>query len=405
MNANPHRRSHARGVSLIEALVALAVMAFGMLGMAGIQSSLRANSDIARQRAEATRIAQEAIERARSFTIVPVPAGTPDPNRVYYDGLTSVAAATVAGYTTNTTYSRTVTVVDTASQNYKTAVVDVAWLDRANTTHQVRLTSILQRTPPELAASLTVPGTGTAAELPGGRHPDIPRGAVDQGDGTSSYAPPGVSTTSLVFNNTSGLITKLCVPPAPCQDVTARLLAGFVLFSTGASAPGPAEAEAPASPTLPVSLSVAQSLPSSGVPAPQCFTATLASPQAVEYACLVHVDAAPPYVWSGQSLLNGLTLAGPGTEASLTAYRVCRYTPYRSNVAVGAVVPGVAPPVTLQNYDHPLHYTSVDRSFLDHNFLVIRAGDGTTPFACPADNTSTPFVNTNTFNHQPDTLT
>ncbi|MDP1533833.1 MAG: prepilin-type N-terminal cleavage/methylation domain-containing protein, partial [Rubrivivax sp.] len=42
-----------QGVSLIEAVVALAVLAFGMLGLVGVQATLRGNADIAKQRAEA----------------------------------------------------------------------------------------------------------------------------------------------------------------------------------------------------------------------------------------------------------------------------------------------------------------------------------------------------------------
>ena len=43
-------RWRATGVSLIEALVALAVMAFGILGVVGMQSNMRTGADISRQR-------------------------------------------------------------------------------------------------------------------------------------------------------------------------------------------------------------------------------------------------------------------------------------------------------------------------------------------------------------------
>jgi Tfp pilus assembly protein PilV len=56
-------RTHSRGVSLVEAMVALAVMAFGMLAEVGVQTTLRLNADVAKQRSEATRIAQETLER------------------------------------------------------------------------------------------------------------------------------------------------------------------------------------------------------------------------------------------------------------------------------------------------------------------------------------------------------
>src|SRR4051794_6693571 len=63
---------YSRGVSLVEAMVALAVMAFGMLAVVGVQSTLRLNGDIAKQRSEATRLAQETLETYRSFTSLDV---------------------------------------------------------------------------------------------------------------------------------------------------------------------------------------------------------------------------------------------------------------------------------------------------------------------------------------------
>ena len=52
------RRAIQRGVSLVEAIVAMAVMAFGMMAIVGLQTTLRQNSDIAKQRSEAVRIAR-----------------------------------------------------------------------------------------------------------------------------------------------------------------------------------------------------------------------------------------------------------------------------------------------------------------------------------------------------------
>jgi Tfp pilus assembly protein PilV len=403
------------GVSIVEALVALGIMAFGMLGMAGIQTTLRTNSDIARQRGEAVRIAQETIERVRAYTIVPS-VGTPLANRVYFDDIDDVGSTAVVGYTTNTTFNRVVNVQTVAGQSYKSFVVDVTWTDRSNTTQQVTLATVLHRAPPELSAALAIPGGNTATQSPGqaGRHPSVPPGAVDQGDGTSHYTPPaGTGVAYLGFANDTGLITKLCditTGTAICTDVTGRLLAGFVVFATDPTTPpGPAEAELPSSTAFAVSVGMTQSFPAAGVPAPQCFTELIPSLRAVAYACLVHV-LSPNYAWSGQSFIGGLTLATSAADSNASAYRVCRYTTYRSNVAVGSTDASIDPatgqrriPVdeTLQNFDHPLAYSLADRTLLNHNFLVIKAGDGALAFTCPADNPSSTFVDSDTYDHQP----
>ena len=97
----PARR--ARGISLVEALVALAIMSIGMLALVGVQSAMRLNSDLAKQRTEATRIASEEIERVRNFISVAAVPGSPG---VSYD---EIADRTLDGYQPpggigNTTY-------------------------------------------------------------------------------------------------------------------------------------------------------------------------------------------------------------------------------------------------------------------------------------------------------------
>ena len=63
-------------------------------------------------------------------------------------------------------------------------------------------------------------------------------------------------------------------------------------------------------------------------------------------------------------------LASSIADATATLYRICRYTPERSQAAV-------APPA-FRNVDHPLDYVNVNEALLQQNFIVIRAGDGST---------------------------
>src|SRR3990167_8251582 len=119
------------GVSLVEALVALAVMAFCMLALVGVQSTMRLNSDLSKQRTEATRIASEEIERLRSFSSVTVVAGQPG---LSYD---EIDDRVVEGYVPpdgigNTTY-RVVREVGRVPGSRQMAVsVQVQWTDRTN---------------------------------------------------------------------------------------------------------------------------------------------------------------------------------------------------------------------------------------------------------------------------------
>jgi len=64
-----------RGVGLIEALIAFLVLSLGMLAIARVQSDMRAHAELARQRTEAVRIAQQDIETLRAYSVLTSTAG------------------------------------------------------------------------------------------------------------------------------------------------------------------------------------------------------------------------------------------------------------------------------------------------------------------------------------------
>ena len=66
------------GFTLVEAMVALLVTAFGMLAIAGFQMTLSRSADLAKQRSEAVRLAEEKIEELRAFTSVDTVSGATD---------------------------------------------------------------------------------------------------------------------------------------------------------------------------------------------------------------------------------------------------------------------------------------------------------------------------------------
>ena len=238
-----------RGISLIEAVVALAVMSFGMLAYVGMQSTLRFNSDLAKQRSEAVRIAQEAIEQWRAYSFVATNVDQTD-----YAEIATVAAENLNPPNVNTTFTMTRTVVDAATMpaapRMKTLVVDVGWQDRNGDPQSVRLSTTIAASPPELAGTLSVPGAGGLLRLPQGRQANIPAGATPLVGGRSAFAPPGaVTPVVLVFNNLSGVITSVCTFPVGadesqlvnatiCVNEPSWLISGFVRFSLGPNPDG-----------------------------------------------------------------------------------------------------------------------------------------------------------------------
>jgi len=381
-------RTRVRGVSLIEAMVALAVMGVGTLAVLGVQTGLRLNGDIAKQRGEAVRIAQETMEQARSFNSL-----------AEYTALVTAAPADVVGYTTNTTYQVVQNVLDDETSLHhprrKTVSVQVIWQDRSGQGQMIQLQSDLQGTPAALAGTLLVPSERSMMRRPLGRHPAIPRQAVSQGDGTSRFRLPGATGLAWVFNNATGYISGRCdnvgTPAETCLPFDARLLAGYVRFATAPLAPSAADAELPQGDVESVDVEVAQTQPPALAGMVTCAEETLDLATRAYY-CAVPVGATA--AWSGRATVQGLALATSVADADHTTFRVCRYTAHRDHRAVGDGTP------PMRNLDHPLDYVNVRTSLTNQNFLVIGAGFGGTAFDCPANDPLT-LPDTTTWHHQP----
>ncbi|MFO1272207.1 MAG: prepilin-type N-terminal cleavage/methylation domain-containing protein [Rubrivivax sp.] len=371
-----------RGVSLIEALVALGVMAFGMLGLVGLQSTMRSNADIAKQRSEAVRIAQEQIEQQRGFVNL-TGAGTT------YANIASVGDTTYTDLTsTNSTYTwnSTVTVAST-DPPFKTMAVDVNWTDRAGTAQTLRLVTSIAGIAPELAAALGTPANGTFTRNVRGRNPAIPPGAVSRSDGTSRFVPPGGGDTGWVFNNITGVITQVCDATfTTCNVFNGLLLSGFIRFDQDATPPTTAQTEVPISASFVLGVRVNLTAPTTPSHV-DCFVDR--QPLWSAYYCAMPLATTPaPASWSGTTELRGFNISDDASDDRGDRMRVCRYTPERSNAPAGG------------NQAHPLDYASVSTALTHQDFLIIRGGDGTAAYDCPADGPST-MMNTNTYAHQP----
>jgi Tfp pilus assembly protein PilV len=366
-----------RGVSLIEALVALAVMAFGMLAVVGLQVTLRSNGDLSKQRAEAVRIAQGAIEDWRSIVGVTAIAGQVD----YIDLKTDDDAVLVDDlnqrYNAVYTLQRTATPAPGNSPPMKTVQVAVAWTDRTGTSQTVRLGTVVAGVTPALAGTLAVPpSTLLAGSAPTGRNRNIPDAAVQINGGKSAFKPPQAAggTVVWVFDNLSGLITT-CAQIDLTQPLTAanigscsgeaQLVQGFVNFANPAILASATQAVEPTGPAFSVEVQVMRTAPSALLvgPGSGCFTSSPVVGQPyVEYFCAVPavspaVGAAPQ--WSGYSIVTSASLPAVPVVGGLST---CRYTSVRSDTPVPAIA----------NVRHPRAYVDANSALLNQNFLIVR---------------------------------
>lgn len=417
MSSNTLRRP-VTGVSLIEALVALAVMSFGMLALLGVQTTLRYNNEVARQVTEATRLASEEVEQIRFFTDVLPIAGQANPSWQELDTMIS-HTVTLPGDTANTSYALTRTVNTPADTMHKVVHVVVRWTDRSNQNRSVTLDSVVGGLEPLLSGMLSVPPLAGAQAQRMGRHQTIPSQAVDIPGGTSAFKPSPTDDVVWRFDSLTGTVKSVCTGVmvdqagitladlSSCAAVAGRLVSGAVRFHGGAGVTS-ANALAPAGPALPLHAStplvfineIGINVPINQRRAPKCYadspaSAVLASARsAVTYVCLIYLTDGSQG-WGGKLDLSLVaTYAnGDAVPGGTAAYKVCRYTKSIRQYTV--------------NVDHPRTYcrtadadTCNQRatgSLINQNFLVIGVAE-----TCPAANpAATDLVNPNTLSHQP----
>ncbi len=227
-------RYNSRGFSLIEVMVALLVLALGILGISKLQSTLIRTSSDANQRAVALSIAQEKIDDLKSFSKV----GTTDVWAIAGDGLSSNLSAdnlafihiddNVGGAPVgtdsllanqeiargNTVYNLTWDVTDyefdsgamtaaslaTATIDFKEVTIDVSWIDEISSQQSVSLSTIIDSRNPALTALSAAGKVGAAppvAEYTPEAAPDVINVEVDTGGNrfrqTSKPLPDAIS--------------------------------------------------------------------------------------------------------------------------------------------------------------------------------------------------------------------
>lgn len=404
------RLHRQRGATLIEALVAFLVLSLGIAIVSRVHDHLRLHADIARQRAEAVRFAQQDIENLRSFATLGPAAGLQS-----YDALAAAVQplSLPPGHAANTAYTLDRAVSESAG--FKTAQVAVRWTDTAGQPRHATLDTVVARSDPALAASLTVPRAAVRGAF--GRSSAVPLHAVDLGDGRSALKPRETGTLVWVFDNVTGELAAECTVAAAlatprvtaadlsaCDPATGVVLDGAVRFAAGI-APMPLDIELALTgagyPALPVCASELRKtvavatvggsrmhdVPVDAQPALLGAAAWRDTGERfVAYHCLVTPHAGR---WSGRSAVipMGWTL---GTAAG--EHRVCRYS--GDHDGSGAVD---------SNAEHPETYTDVSGTLMHQNFLVI-AGTDHCPSGSPrplGTGLSQVFADAGTVQHQP----
>ena len=433
--------SRRLGVSLIEALVALAVMAFGMLSLVGVQATLRLNSDLAKQRTEATRIATEDIEGLRLFTALNPVNGQPGVSWAEIASST-VASYVPAGNVGNTSYQVVRTVNTVAGTLRKVVTVQVNWIDRTGAAQSVTVDTVIAGIDPVLSGVLASKRSSVNNQV-GGRNATIPVEAVNFGDsdGRSAFKPFDRGSLVWLFNNVTGEVVGRCpgittaqaalvvADVAACPIIAARLLGGLVFFDLRLTpSPLPASAsETPAGPqmlplsaTTPVVFPQSSTSPVDQTTPAECVSDTPASANAatqrnargyaVTYYCFVYPDTSSGWGGKLDVVLAARYPNGnpgdplPGTT-STSDYKVCRYTtaaaanPYTSNPnhpPSYCVEKSLPAPTALVKCNG----RRVTGNLINQNFLVIAAAQ-----SCPTDVAADPangdYINSNTLQHQP----
>ena len=236
-----------RGFSLIEALTSMFVTAVGMMAIAGFYVPLSHNSDVAKQRSEAVRLAQLKMEELRAIEQV---ASDGAGNKFDYSadvvsGNDTIDSANGA-YNTSTSYARTWTVTGNETDPQKWIRVEVTWTDRAGKGQGVSLRSVIARSDAGGIGTVAVGPGPMKPRSPKNRNVDIPYPAVSLAGEKSGFSPPGAGGQFFIFDNVTGEVLGACSSAlrentvvtfdgTNCIEYTVKryLLSGYIRFVLG----------------------------------------------------------------------------------------------------------------------------------------------------------------------------
>ena len=358
-----------QGFVLLEALVAMLVLSFGMLAVAGFQTTLSLNSDVAKQRTEATRLAQQKMENLRTFENLTIYASN------------MAGGNDVIATNTNASFARSWAVTSaTGTDSGRSIAVTVGWTDRAGSPQQVQLFSHIAKMDPATMAGLLFPSAnGSNVRQPKNRNINIPIPAISISGTGKSYIPWTDSSDGyLIFSDVSGDIVQKCtatptasnLSTASCTTFNGYLLTGYI---TGTTTQRNAVTQIVFSSTQYLS-----GAPECSVDAAYNQNDGTVIPDTKYYACLIaptdhDSNATTDRVWTGRTDLAG------ATSSSLNGTYTCRFSTDAN---------------TTVNAKHPAVYSLVDSSLNHQNFYISSSScaNASTNRVAHLTNTATSFL-------------
>lgn len=363
---SPNLSKRTHGFTLIEVLIALAVMGFGLIGIARFQVTMIQDSGFVREQTIAMRLAESKIEELRAFKALSDSVGLPS-----YEGIASgTETIQPANDTSVFTVSWTVDRQSPAAGDFKEVRVTVSWTDARGALRTIETGSIIAADDPrQLAHVLQAFTLPDAPVQPFDRVLRVPLQAEKLNEETSVYSPPGEDGVTLQLSNISGEVigisgsSAITFPDPAEPDKAFYLLSGYIGFGTSPLTP-------PVTPESDIRLGLTGH---AGNPAPNhvCWDDShlSATDKAfsgyITYNCVVEsqflTDDNQPG-WSGVMRLKlGDTASEPyGWGTSNTSAKVCRYA------------------LT------PANYQNITETLSGQNYLIVRGNAncplGTTVF-------------------------
>lgn len=135
-----------KGVSLIEILIALIILATGVVTLMKLQGDLIRGRGLTGQQSQALMIMQNKIDELRNYQVLTTTTGY-----TAYDDIVS-GSSVVTGDTTN--YNLAWTVTDQTNPDRKEVQITATWTDASNATQTLTLDTMIGRVDPTVSGVL-----------------------------------------------------------------------------------------------------------------------------------------------------------------------------------------------------------------------------------------------------------